>query len=47
MFLVWQQGRQMDGGQATDFGFRRDIGDLFNEHPNNTFLLKVSYWFNP
>jgi hypothetical protein len=47
MFLVWQQGRQMDDGHATDFGFRRDIGDLFNEHPNNTFLLKVSYWFNP
>jgi len=24
----------------------RDYEDLFALHPNNTFLIKASYWFN-
>ncbi len=47
MFLVWAQGRELDGGAGNDFSFRRDLGDVFNTHPDNTFLLKISYWFNP
>jgi hypothetical protein len=47
MFLVWQQGRQMDGSPNDDFSFGRDLRSVFDTHPNNTFLVKVSYWFNP
>lgn len=46
IFLVWQQGRT---GFAADgrFSASRDLGALFGERPNNTLLLKASYWFNP
>jgi len=47
LFLVWQQGRDQFTESPTDFQFGRDIGDLLELHPNNTFLLKFSYWFNP
>jgi hypothetical protein len=47
LFFVWQQGRDRGMGAPTDFDFRRDMGDLFGLHPNNTFLIKASYWFNP
>ena len=47
MFLVWQQGRQLDGAANTEFNFGRDLRSVFDTHPNNTFLVKVSYWFNP
>jgi hypothetical protein len=47
MFLVWQQGRQLDGQANTEFNFGRDLRSVFDTHPNNTFLVKVSYWFNP
>ena len=46
LFLVWQQGRTTDG-VANDFSFGRDLRNVFDTHPNNTFLVKVSYWFNP
>ena len=46
MFLVWQQGRNGFVEQNGDFSPRRDYGDLFGLHPDNTVLLKVSYWFN-
>ncbi len=47
LFFVWQQGRDRGLGAPTEFDFRRDMGDLFDLHPNNTFLIKASYWFNP
>ncbi|HRN53206.1 MAG TPA: DUF5916 domain-containing protein, partial [Gemmatimonadaceae bacterium] len=47
LFLVWQQGRDAFAGAPTRFDFGRDFGDLVALHPNNTFLLKMSYWFNP
>lgn len=47
IFLVWAQGRQIDDGRASDHSLSRDVGDLFKLHPNNTFLVKASYWFNP
>jgi hypothetical protein len=47
MFLVWAQGRDASESQANEFGFRRNFQDIFNQHPNNTLLLKISYWINP
>jgi hypothetical protein len=47
LFLVWSQGRDRFDGEAYDFDFRRDRSDLFAIHPDNTLLLKMSYWLNP
>ena len=45
LFLVWQQGR--DSRDTTgEFRVARDYRDLFRAHPNNTLLIKASYWFN-
>jgi hypothetical protein len=46
IFLVWQQGRFRDVNRASSFDTRKDFEDLFSLHPNNTFLIKASYWFN-
>jgi hypothetical protein len=46
LFLVWAQGRQSQG-ISNDFSFSRDLQNVFDTHPSNTFLVKVSYWFNP
>jgi hypothetical protein len=48
LFAVWAHGRDAfapDG--RTDFNVRREYDDLFRLHPNNTFLVKLSYWLNP
>ncbi|MFL5488111.1 MAG: DUF5916 domain-containing protein [Gemmatimonadaceae bacterium] len=47
LFFVWQQGREMSGDKPTDFNLRNGLTDLFSLHPNNTLLIKASYWFNP
>ena len=47
MFLVWAQGRDLSGDFVNDFSVRRDFQDIFRQHPDNTLLLKVSYWINP
>ncbi len=47
LFLVWQQGRLQDGRNPGNFAFARDYRDLFRTHPDNTLLVKLSYWFNP
>jgi hypothetical protein len=46
LFLVWAQGRDQDGINPGTFEVRRDSRDLFAAHPENTFLIKTSYWFN-
>ena len=46
LFLVWQQGRS-DARDPGTFDAGRDLQNLFNTHPDNTLLLKLSYWFNP
>jgi hypothetical protein len=46
LFVVWSQGRQ---GFLPTPGTRSvagDFGDLFTLHPNNTFLVKASYWLS-
>ncbi len=47
LFFVWAQGRELDGPDGNEFSFRRDLTDVFSQHPNNTFLVKLAYWFNP
>src|SRR5256714_6394846 len=47
LFFVWQEGRELSSDQASDCYFRHDLTNLFSLHPNNTLLIKASYWFNP
>ena len=44
LFAVWQQGRTQDGLNEGTFDTRRDFGALFRSWPDNTFLVKASYW---
>ncbi len=46
LFLVWSQGRSGFQGVEGTQSFGGDIGDLFNLRPDNSFLMKVSYWIN-
>jgi hypothetical protein len=46
LFVVWTQGRQDVLGAEGARSMAGDVRDLFGLHPNNTFLLKASYWFN-
>jgi len=46
LFVVWSQGRQGATGVAGTRGFGGDIGDLFTLRPDNSFLVKLSYWLN-
>jgi hypothetical protein len=47
LFVVWQHGRQGPGPNDT---FRqpwtRDYRELFDLHPDNTFLVKMAYWLS-
>ena len=52
LFAVWQQGRNnyltpSDPGYNGSYSVSRDYGSSFRDHPNNTFLVKWSYWINP
>lgn len=52
LFVVWQQGRSNfltpgDSQYEPQYQFSRDYGSPFRDHPNNTFLVKWSYWINP
>jgi uncharacterized protein DUF5916/cellulose/xylan binding protein with CBM9 domain len=46
IFLVWTQGRDQDDRNPGTFAPTRDFRDLFGAHPDNTFLVKASYWVN-
>lgn len=46
VFLVWAHGREASADAATDAGWRTEYGNLFDMHPDNTFLIKFAYWFN-
>jgi hypothetical protein len=43
-YVVWSQGRT-GSFQEGDFSFGRDVGRLFDAHPENVFLIKFSYCF--
>jgi hypothetical protein len=47
LFVIWQQGRFQDALNQGTFDGQRDVRDLFAAPPQNTLLLKYSYWFNP
>ncbi len=44
LFIVWSQGRSGYDPRG-DFDIGRDMGDLFDVHPHNIFLIKLSYRF--
>lgn len=46
LFLVWAHGRQESQQMASDRSWSEDYRDLLELHPENTFLVKVAYWFN-
>jgi hypothetical protein len=46
IFLVWTQGREQDDRNAGTFVPSRDFKNLFAARPDNTFLVKASYWIN-
>ncbi|HVB30482.1 MAG TPA: DUF5916 domain-containing protein, partial [Gemmatimonadaceae bacterium] len=46
LFVVWNEGRQGFAPAAGINGFQGDVRDLFRLHPQNTFLVKMSYWLN-
>ena len=46
IFLVWTQGRDDFAPAYGVRSFGGDVQDLFHLHANNTFLVKVSHWFD-
>ena len=46
IFLVWTQGREGFEPAYGTRSFSGDFRDLFRRHPDNTFLIKVSHWFD-
>ena len=46
LFVVWQQGRADFTESQLGQSWLRDYRDLFDLHPNNTFLVKFAYWLN-
>ena len=46
VFVVWTQGRDQDERDPGSFLPVRDLRNLFSARPNNTFLIKASYWMN-
>ncbi len=43
LFLVWARGMTSYSKQA-DFNFMNNLGDLLHQHPDDTLMLKISYW---
>src|SRR5689334_7655849 len=46
LFLVWTQGRDQEDRDPGSFLPARDLRNLFAARPDNTFLIKASYWMN-
>lgn len=46
LFLVWTQGRENFAGQQGTEGVGRNFRDLFDLRPDNTLLVKASYWLS-
>jgi hypothetical protein len=46
LFLVWAHGREGSTTNEPRQVWHDDFADLFGMHPDNTFLVKVSYWLN-
>jgi hypothetical protein len=46
LYVVWTQQRADFLPIPGQDNFSGNYGTLFNLHPDNTFLVKMSYWFN-
>jgi len=46
LFVVWQHGREGFSNNALRQSWRRDYRELFDLHPDNTFLVKLAYWLS-
>ncbi len=46
LFLVWAHGRQASSDDNPNQSWSREYRDLFQLHPDNTFLIKMAYWLN-
>lgn len=46
LYVVWSQGRFDFSDPDVTRSAPRDFQRLFDQHPMNTFLVKVSYWLN-
>jgi len=46
VFIVWTQGRDQEDRDPGSFLPVRDLRNLFAARPDNTFLIKASYWIN-
>jgi hypothetical protein len=46
IFVVWSQGRLQDDRNLGNFAPGRDYRDLFSARPDNTLLIKASYWLS-
>jgi hypothetical protein len=46
LFVVWSQGRVDPNDLDTSRPMLRDFRRLFERHPQNSFLVKVSYWLS-
>ena len=46
VYVVWSQGRSDFEPTTGDRNISGDFGKLFDTPPQNTFLIKASYWLN-
>lgn len=46
LFVVWAHGREAGADHQSERTWRADYRDLFERHPDNTFLIKVAYWLS-
>ncbi|MEK6688580.1 MAG: DUF5916 domain-containing protein, partial [Gemmatimonadota bacterium] len=46
LFVVWQQGRSGFTPREGTGSWGDEFRGLFDLHPDNTFLVKLSYWFD-
>ena len=45
LFFVWQHGRSSFTNQGS-FDVGRSLGNLFESEQENTFVVKLNYWFS-
>ncbi|MEO9225489.1 MAG: DUF5916 domain-containing protein, partial [Gemmatimonadaceae bacterium] len=46
LYLVWTQGRELYDNRPDTRGWVQTYPDLLRIRPDNTFLVKMSYWLN-
>jgi len=46
LFIVWTEGRDQEDRNPGSFVPTRDFRDLLGARPDNTVLVKASYWIN-